>query len=102
MTQEQTKPEVETKSKPLPVSKMSFADVDAEWASLDAINKQVNESIKAAIAANQPINPNDLKVMQKSVQRRIKLILRRVALFGVTPTSQSTELIDKLMKIKAA
>jgi DNA replication initiation complex subunit (GINS family) len=84
------------------INKMSIADVDAEFAKVEAGTKRLNESVKAAFEANQPVNVDDLRQLQKLTQRRTKLMLRRIALLVANPTSQATDLLDKLMKVKVA
>jgi hypothetical protein len=84
------------------INKMSIADVDTEFAKVEAGTKRLNESVKAAFEVNQPVNVDDLRQLQKLTQRRTKLVLRRIALLVVNPTSQATDLLDKLMKVKAA
>ena len=85
-----------------PVGKMSIAEVDAEFAKAEATTKRLNESVKAAFEANQPVNVDDLRQLQRLGQRRTKLMLRRVALVIANPSSQATDLLDKLMKVKIA
>ena len=83
-----------------PIGKMTIAEVDAEFAKAEATTKRLNESVKAAFEANQPVNVDDLRQLQRLGQRRTKLMLRRVALVIANPSSQATDLLDKLMKVK--
>ena len=83
-----------------PIGKMTIAEVDAEFAKAEATTKRLNESVKAAFEANQPVNVDDLRQWQRLGQRRTKLMLRRVALVIANPSSQATDLLDKLMKVK--
>lgn len=93
----------ETKQQELqPVGKMSIAEVDAEFAKAEATTKRLNESVKAAFEANQPVSVDDLRQLQRLGQRRTKLMLRRVALVIANPSSQATDLLEKLMKVKIA
>ena len=85
-----------------PIGKMTIAEVDAEFAKAEATTKRLNESVKAAFEANQPVNVDDLRQLQRLGQRRTKLMLRRVALVIANPSSQATDLLDKLMKVKIA
>lgn len=85
-----------------PIGKMTIAEVDAEFAKAEATTKRLNESVKAAFEANQPVNVDDLRQLQRFGQRRAKLMLRRVALVIANPSSQATDLLDKLMKVKVA
>lgn len=85
-----------------PISKMTIIEVDAEFAKAEASTKRLNESVKAAFDANQPVNVDDLRQLQRLGQRRTKLMLRRVALVIANPSSQATDLLDKLMKVKVA
>lgn len=85
-----------------PIGKMTIAEVDAEFAKAEATTKRLNESVKAAFDANQPVNVDDLRQLQRLGQRRTKLMLRRVALVIANPSSQATDLLDKLMKVKIA
>ena len=84
------------------INKMDIAAVDVEFAKVEASTKRLNESVKAAFEANQPVNVDDLRQLQKVTQRRTKLMLRRIALLVANPTSQASDLLDKLMKVKAA
>jgi hypothetical protein len=81
---------------------MSIAEVDAEFTKAEATTKRLNESVKAAFEANQPVNVDDLRQLQRLGQRRTKLMLRRVALVIANPSSQAIDLLDKLMKVKIA
>ena len=83
-----------------PIGKMTIAEVDAEFAKAEATTKRLNESVKAAFEANQPVNVDDLRQLQRLGQRRTKLMLRRVALVIANPSSQATDLLNKLMKVK--
>ena len=83
-----------------PIGKMTIAEVDAEFAKAEATTKSLNESVKAAFEANQPVSVDDLRQLQRLGQRRTKLMLRRVALVIANPSSQATDLLDKLMKVK--
>ena len=83
-----------------PIGKMTIVEVDAEFAKAEATTKRLNESVKAAFEANQPVNVDDLRQLQRLGQRRTKLMLRRVALVIANPSSQATDLLDKLMKVK--
>ena len=83
-----------------PIGKMTIAEVDAEFAKAEATTKRLNESVKAAFEANQPVNVDDLRQLQRLGQRRTKLMLRRVALVIANPSSQAADLLDKLMKVK--
>ncbi len=83
-----------------PIGKMSIAEVDAEFAKAEATTKRLNESVKAAFEANQPVNVDDLRQLQRLGQRRTKLMQRRIALVIANPSSQATDLLDKLMKVK--
>ncbi len=83
-----------------PIGKMTIAEVDAEFAKAEATTKRLNESVKVAFEANQPVNVDDLRQLQRLGQRRTKLMLRRVALVIANPSSQATDLLDKLMKVK--
>lgn len=83
-----------------PIGKMTIAEVDAEFAKAETTTKRLNESVKAAFEANQPVNVDDLRQLQRLGQRRTKLMLRRVALVIANPSSQATDLLDKLMKVK--
>lgn len=47
------------------IGKMSIAEVDAEFATLEATTKRLNESVKAALGANQPVSVDDLRQLQK-------------------------------------
>ena len=85
-----------------PIGKMTIAEVDAEFAKAEATTKRLNESVKAAFEANQPVNVDDLRQLQRLSQRRTKLMLRRIALVIANPSSQATDLLDKLMKVKIA
>lgn len=85
-----------------PIGKMTIAEVDAEFAKAEASSKRLNESVKAAFEANQPVNVDDLRQLQRLGQRRTKLMLRRIALVIANPSSQATDLLDKLMKVKIA
>lgn len=85
-----------------PIGKMTIAEVDAEFAKAEATTKRLNESVKAAFEANQPVNVDDLRQLQRLGQRRTKLMLRRIALVIANPSSQATDLLDKLMKVKIA
>ena len=85
-----------------PIGKMTIAEVDAEFAKAEATTKRLNESVKAAFEANQPVNVDDLRHLQRLGQRRTKLMLRRIALVIANPSSQATDLLDKLMKVKIA
>lgn len=85
-----------------PIGKMTIAEVDAEFAKAEATTKRLSESVKAAFEANQPVNVDDLRQLQRLGQRRTKLMLRRVALAIANPSSQATDLLDKLMKVKIA
>jgi len=85
-----------------PIGKMTIAEVDAEFAKAEASTKRLNESVKAAFEANQPVNVDDLRQLQRLGQHRTKLMLRRVALVIANPSSQATDLLDKLMKVKIA
>lgn len=85
-----------------PISKMTIAEVDAEFTKAEATTKRLNESVKAAFEANQPVNVDDLRQLQRLGQRRTKLMLRRIALVIANPSSQATDLLDKLMKVKIA
>ncbi len=85
-----------------PIGKMTIVEVDAEFAKAEATTKRLNESVKAAFEANQPVNVDDLRQLQRLGQRRTKLMLRRVALVIANPSSQATDLLDKLMKVKIA
>jgi len=78
-----------------PIGKMTIADVDAEFAKAEATTKRLNESVKAAFEANQPVNVDDLRQLQRLGQRRTKLMLRRIALVIANPSSQATDLLDK-------
>lgn len=84
------------------IGKMSIAEVDAEFAKVEASTKRLNESVKAAFEANQPVNVDDLRQLQRMGQRRTKLMLRRIALIVANPSSQANDLLDKLMKVKVA
>lgn len=68
----------------------------------EATIKRLNESVKAAFESSQPVNVDDLRQLQRMGQRRTKLMLRRIALIVSNPSSQATDLLDKLMKVKAA
>ena len=92
----------ETKQQEQSIGKMTIAEVDAEFAKAEATTKRLNESVKAAFEANQPVNVDDLRQLQRLGQRRTKLMLRRVALVIASPSSQATDLLDKLMKVKIA
>lgn len=83
------------------INKMGIADVDVEFAKVEAGTKRLNESVKVAFESNQAVNVDDLRQLQKLTQRRTKLMLRRIALLVAHPTSQATDLLDKLMKVKA-
>lgn len=83
-----------------PIGKMTIAEVDAEFAKAEASTKRLNESVKAAFETNQPVNVDDLRQLQRLGQRRTKLMLRRVAIVIANPSSQATDLLDKLMKVK--
>ena len=83
-----------------PIGKMTIAEVDAEFAKAEATTKRLNESVKVAFEANQPVNVDDLRQLQRLGQRRTKLMLRRIALVIANPSSQATDLLDKLMKVK--
>ena len=85
-----------------PIGKMSLAEVDAAFSNAEATIKRLNESVKAAFEANHPVNVDDLRHLQRMGQRRTKLMLRRVALVIANPSSQATDLLDKLMKVKIA
>lgn len=85
-----------------PIGKMTIVEVDAEFAKAEATTKRLNESVKAAFEANQPVNVDDLRQLQRLGQRRTKLMLRRIALVIANPSSQATDLLDKLMKVKIA
>lgn len=85
-----------------PIGKMSIAEVDVEFANAEATIKRLNESVKAAFEANHPVNVDDLRQLQRMGQRRTKLVLRRIALVVANPSSQATDLLDKLMKVKVA
>ena len=85
-----------------PIGKMTIAEVDAEFAKAEATTKRLNESVKAAFEANQPVNVDDLRQLQRLGQRRTKLMQRRIALVIANPSSQATDLLDKLMKVKIA
>lgn len=85
-----------------PIGKMTIAEVDAEFIKAEATTKRLNESVKAAFEANQPVNVDDLRQLQRLGQHRTKLMLRRVALVIANPSSQATDLLDKLMKVKIA
>jgi len=85
-----------------PIGKMSLAEVDAAFSNAEATIKRLNESVKAAFEANHPVNVDDLRQLQRMGQRRTKLMLRRVALVIANPSSQATDLLDKLMKVKIA
>ncbi len=85
-----------------PIGKMGIAEVDAEFANAEATIKRLNESVKAAFEANHPVNVDDLRQLQRMGQRRTKLMLRRIALVVANPSSQATDLLDKLMKVKIA
>ena len=85
-----------------PIGKMSIAEVDAAFSNAEATIKRLNESVKAAFEANHPVNVDDLRQLQRMGQRRTKLMLRRVALVIANPSSQATDLLDKLMKVKIA
>ena len=85
-----------------PVGKMSIAEVDAEFANAETTIKRLNESVKAAFEANNPVNVDDLRQLQRMGQRRTKLMLRRIALVVANPSSQANDLLDKLMKVKVA
>ena len=85
-----------------PIGKMTIAEVDAEFAKAEATTKRLNESVKAAFEANQPVNVDDLRQLQRLGQRRTKLMLRRIALVIANPSSQAADLLDKLMKVKIA
>ena len=85
-----------------PIGKMTIVEVDAEFAKAEATTKRLNESVKAAFETNQPVNVDDLRQLQRMGQRRTKLMLRRVALVIANPSSQATDLLDKLMKVKIA
>lgn len=84
------------------IGKMTLAQVDGEFAKVEATAKRLNESVKAALAANQPVGVDDLRQLQKLTQRRTKLIVRRVALLVNSPAGPVMELLDKLMKVKVA
>lgn len=92
----------ETNQQEQSIGKMNIAEVDSEFAKADATTKRLNESVKAAFEANQPVNVDDLRQLQRLGQRRTKLMLRRVALVIANPSSQATDLLDKLMKVKIA
>ena len=92
----------ETKQQEQSIGKMTIAEVDAEFAKAEATTKRLNESVKAAFEANQPVNVDDLRQLQRLGQRRTKLMLRRVALVIANPSSQATDLLDQLMKVKIA
>jgi DNA replication initiation complex subunit (GINS family) len=83
------------------ISKMALAEVDAEFSKLEATTKKLNESVKAALGANQPVAVEDLRQLQKLTQRRSKLIMRRLGLLLQSPSPAVAELLDKLMKVKA-
>lgn len=85
-----------------PIGKMTIAEVDAEFTKAEATTKRLNESVKAAFEANQPVNVDDLRQLQRLGQRRTKLMLRRIALVIANPSRQATDLLDKLMKVKIA
>ena len=85
-----------------PIGKMTIVEVDAEFAKAEATTTRLNESVKAAFEANQPVNVDDLRQLQRLSQRRTKLMLRRIALVIANPSSQATDLLDKLMKVKIA
>ena len=85
-----------------PIGKMTIVEVDAEFAKAEATTKRLNESVKVAFEASQPVNVDDLRQLQRLGQRRTKLMLRRVALVIANPSSQATDLLDKLMKVKIA
>lgn len=85
-----------------PIGKMSIEEVDAEFANAEASIKRLNESVKAAFEASQPVNVDDLRQLQRMGQRRTKLMLRRIALVVANPSSQANDLLDKLMKVKVA
>ena len=85
-----------------PIGKMTIVEVDAEFAKAEATTKRLNESVKAAFEANQPVNVDDLRQLQRLGQRRSNLMLRRVALVIANPSGQATDLLDKLMKVKIA
>lgn len=82
------------------IGKLSIAQVDAEFAKVEATTKRLNESVKAAFEANQPVSVDDLRQLQRLTQRRTKLMLRRISLLVANPTSQASDLLDKLMKVK--
>ena len=92
----------ETKQQEQSIGKMTIAEVDAEFTRAEATTKRLNESVKAAFEANQPVNVDDLRQLQRLGQRRTKLMLRRIALVIAIPTSQAADLLDKLMKVKIA
>lgn len=85
-----------------PIGKMSIAEVDAEFANAEITIKRLNESVKAAFEASQPVNVDDLRQLQRMGQRRSKLMMRRIALIVANPSSQANDLLDKLMKVKVA
>lgn len=89
-------------NKQLSIGKMNIAEVDAEFAKVEATIKRLNESVKAAFESNQPVNVDDLRQLQRMGQRRTKLMLRRIALVVANPSSQANDLLDKLMKVKVA
>jgi len=84
------------------IGKMTIAQVDAEFAKVEATTKRLNESVKAAFEANQPVSVDDLRQLQRLTQRRTKLMLRRISLLVANPTGQASDLLDKLMKVKVA
>jgi hypothetical protein len=83
------------------ISKMTIGEVDAEFSKLEATTKKLNESVKAALGANQPVAVDDLRQLQKLTQRRAKLIIRRVSLLAGSTSGPVMDLLDKLMKVKA-
>ena len=85
-----------------PISKMSIAEVDAEFVNAESTIKRLNESVKAAFEANHPVNVDDLRQLQRMGQRRTKLMFRRIALVVANPSSQANDLLDRLMKVKVA
>lgn len=87
-------------AEPTSIGKMSIAQVDAEFAKVEATTKRLNESVKMAFEANQPVSVDDLRQLQRLTQRRTKLMLRRISLLVANPTSQASDLLDKLMKVK--
>lgn len=102
MTEKQDTTSTKKQPDTQPIGKMSIAEVDAEFSKVEASTKRINEAVKAAFSAGQPVSVDDLRNLQRLTQQRTKLILRRIALLVANPPSQAADLLDKLMKVKVA